>query len=447
MKRHKLLRTVTSIGLLAGATWVILHQAAPGTLEGLASRSGAALVGIQQWIRGVIAHATTAQLVEAAGLAWLVFVLALVLLARSKPAESPAQDSPFEISNAAAAVDVTPPAPYRQRTPESPVYSRMPPLAANPAARDTAVDYVDHEESTGDASYPPRRSAIREVTAPPEPDLVTERTIELGKQDVHPREVRAGRTASPRRGHVLALTGVSLTDERLQPYGLFVVAEDAGISRGDAAASRRTVEVIAEEVAPLLANDQGLGSSQLAALLKMAVMCASIDLRQRYIRTATDVAAAVTGAMVIGDAVHVVNVGDCRTYVLRPSVGLLQVTTDHSVISCLVKTGLLQPDALYTHPRRDQVYRSVGGSQAVTEVDTFELRVHPDDLLLLCTPGLWNALPQPQIEAILRAETDPRSAAETLARERLICAGDGDFSAVVVRPLGDWMPEFGIPAA
>jgi len=98
------------------------------------------------------------------------------------------------------------------------------------------------------------------------------------------------------------------------------------------------------------------------------------------------------------------------------------------------------------HPRRDEIYRSVGDNQATEEVDVFEVDVHPDDLLLLCSPGLWRALRQPEIEALLHAKIGPQDAAEMLAREGACRAGMEGFSVIVVRPLGEWMPQFGIPA-
>src|SRR5262249_50752635 len=149
------------------------------------------------------------------------------------------------------------------------------------------------------------------------------------------------RSGTPRqnRGHVLALTGISLTHERLIPYGLFIAAEAVGSLRSGGEASRHAVEIIAEQVAPLLANDQALESEQRATLLKLALARASLDLRTQCIRTATDLRVAVTGVMVLGGSVHVINVGHCCTYIFRPNVGLRQITSDQSAVSCLADSG------------------------------------------------------------------------------------------------------------
>jgi serine/threonine protein phosphatase PrpC len=239
---------------------------------------------------------------------------------------------------------------------------------------------------------------------------------------------------------------VSLSREQRWPYGLFAVAEDTG-TPPTGRASERTVEVIAEQVAPVLAYSPIPGSSQRSALLKMAVMRASLDLRQQGIRTAVDLEAAVTGILVVSDIIHVINVGDCRAYVFRPSAGLLQVASDHLLMSRLVACGLLEPKAIDLHVPGSQISHRVGGSEAGSEVDTLGIRVHGDDVLLLCSSGLWQALRLSDIEAILRATADPRRAATTLAYEAANRAGQDDLRVIVVRPLGEEMPGFGIAAA
>src|SRR5262249_54030822 len=143
-----------------------------------------------------------------------------------------------------------------------------------------------------------------------------------------------------RNGHLLALTGVTSTERGLLPYGLFLVAQDMEATSGSGEASRQIIDVIATQVAPLLANDAALESEHLATMFKMAVLRASMALSYQSIRTAVDLGAVVAGTMVIGQDVYVINVGHCRTYLFRPSSGLLQIGIDHSVVACLVATGL-----------------------------------------------------------------------------------------------------------
>src|SRR5262249_7316224 len=262
--------------------------------------------------------------------------------------------------------------PYRAQLTESMPESRLSPLLEDLVPR---LEPKEHLETHGAA---PRGSFTSGgAVAPAAPDLLYKHRSVPVQQPTGAQGTGSSGTPRQNLGHVLALTGISLANERLIPYGLFIIAEAVGSPRSGKA-SRRAVELIAEQIAPLLANDQALESEQLATLLQLAITRASLDLRKQCIRTATDLTVAVTGVMVLGGSVHVINVGHCRTYIFRPKVGLRQITADHSVVSRLVDNGLLAPEALYMHPRRDQIYRSVGDNQTPEEIDTFEIDVHPD---------------------------------------------------------------------
>jgi serine/threonine protein phosphatase PrpC len=476
MKRHRGLQTLAIAGVLIGVVVYLVHPSLPDLLAALASSVTTLLAPLWDWAVQQAFHVTMAQLVIGAGVAWFVFVLALVLLARSGRSDpQPTQLSePLPNSTSEPPPNADRSTPYRAPMPTSAPYptpfaaprARVPPLPGrSPPPAGDPLGYLEYGDDTplGNGSNTPAAAAAVSIPSVDQGlsqgfdnpldqtlDYGLEQGLEHGAQASHGSEARQGRHdvgLRPSRGHVLALTGVSVSGGRPLPYGVFIVAEDAASAYDDNRASQRTIEVLAEQLAPCLANVQAIGAEHLAALLKLATIRASIDLLQLGMRTATDLRAKVTGALIVGEVVYVVNAGDCRTYVYQRGAGLRQVTTDHSVVSCLVETELLQPEALYTHPRRDRVYRSVGDHQGGVEVETIEFGVHAGDLLLLCSPGLWQALRQPQIEAILRAEIDPRSAAQTLAREGASRAGTDDFSVIVVRPLGQWVPAFGIPAS
>jgi serine/threonine protein phosphatase PrpC len=123
--------------------------------------------------------------------------------------------------------------------------------------------------------------------------------------------------------------------------------------------------------------------------------------------------------------------------VFSPRDGLRQVTRDHSLIAALVTAKLLVPDALYTHPRRGQIFRCLGRQRHV-QVDTFEVRLGSDDRILLCTRGLWAMARDPQIEAIVRVVANLHLAAGRLATAAIRNGGQDNLSIIVARRLDDY---------
>ena len=96
----------------------------------------------------------------------------------------------------------------------------------------------------------------------------------------------------------------------------------------------------------------------------------------------------------IREHAYILNVGDSRTYMVRGGQ-IYQLTTDHSLVGQLVAGGLIQPDDVYTHPQRSQIFRSLGDKLNV-QIDIFKQQLHPGDILLSCSDGLWEMVRNPR---------------------------------------------------
>ena len=166
------------------------------------------------------------------------------------------------------------------------------------------------------------------------------------------------------------------------------------------------------------------------ALLHDAVEEANMALCQKNQLDKTDMGSTITGFMVVGEHAYILNVGDSRTYMLRGKQ-LYQLTTDHSLVGQLVAGGLIEPDDVYTHPQRSQIFRSLGDKLNV-QIDIFKQELLPGDILLSCSDGLWEMVRNPQIESILDNAPEPQTACTQFIEAANANGGEDNVSAIVV---------------
>jgi serine/threonine protein kinase len=246
-----------------------------------------------------------------------------------------------------------------------------------------------------------------------------------------------------------------------RPFGLFAVADglrdQQGKSAGGHEASRLAIETVADVLLPLLATPlaataytppggygsaitrPGQGSrppvlpdSTLEHWMRESVRRASQVIFHCNADYETSMASTLTMALVYKRRLHIVSVGDCRAYHYRPSGGLSLLTSDHTLAANLVQAHLLQPDEVYSSAKNKQLYRFLGQSSQV-QVDYFTSEVEVNNLVLLCTNGLWHMLRDARLQELLARGGDSQKLARTLVDEANLAGGEGNISVILVR--------------
>jgi serine/threonine protein phosphatase PrpC len=249
------------------------------------------------------------------------------------------------------------------------------------------------------------------------------------------------RRSEPNEDSTLVLMLQRIHESVAQPSGVFIVADGLGGHDNGQVASRVTIAIIAERIVrellaePLLAEKGGEAPKQfdedgLVALLRGAVEDANTAICHVNEHDKTDMGSTITGFMVAGDHAYILNVGDSRTYMLRGGQ-LYKLTNDHSLVEQLVAGGLIEPDDVYTHPQRSQIFRSLGDKLNV-QIDIFKQQLLPGDIILSCSDGLWEMVRNPQIESILNAAPDPQTACYQLVETANANGGEDNVSVVLV---------------
>ncbi len=139
----------------------------------------------------------------------------------------------------------------------------------------------------------------------------------------------------------------------------------------------------------------------------------------------------VTAALIQNDRAYIANVGDSRTYLLRDGK-LKSLTKDHSLVARLVEEKQIDPDDIYMHPQRNLIYRSLGAGHKTVDVDVFHETLLPDDILLLCSDGLWEMVHNPVLLKELSVSASPQTISEKLIELANENGGEDNITAVVV---------------
>jgi serine/threonine protein phosphatase PrpC len=134
------------------------------------------------------------------------------------------------------------------------------------------------------------------------------------------------------------------------------------------------------------------------------------------------------------------HVGDSRLYHLRRGA-LVSRTRDHSHVELLLREGLITAEQAQVHPMRNFVECCLGGDPILPDMTLARRRpLEPNDVLLVCTDGMWGGLKDDEIAGELSAPAVPLREKLLELGERAIVrtgAASDNTSAAALRWLGD----------
>jgi protein phosphatase len=205
---------------------------------------------------------------------------------------------------------------------------------------------------------------------------------------------------------------------------VFVLADGMGGAQSGEVASQIVVDEFSEGL-----PDDGTPEERLSVVVQRA----NREIHERSQKEAENagMGTTVTAAYLDQDAIALAHVGDSRAYLLRDRE-LSRLTEDHSLVEELLREGRLTEEEAFEHPQRSVITRALG-IDPIVEIDTWTYPMRPGDLVLLCSDGLTDMLPEPQIERVLLESPDLSSAAERLIEQANAAGGRDNITVVMFR--------------
>lgn len=179
-------------------------------------------------------------------------------------------------------------------------------------------------------------------------------------------------------------------------YAVLVVADGMGGHElgevASATASEKFIETITESIFSSWHNSEKI---KFREILLKAVEEANNEVWKISVHRPNRIGTTLTGAIISGNYVAVVSVGDSRAYLVIPSTSILQLTKDHTAVQEMVDAGMITRKAAKSHPQKNILTRSLGTTPFV-KPDVFEANLQ-ENILLICSDGLHGIIDDDEI--------------------------------------------------
>ncbi len=211
---------------------------------------------------------------------------------------------------------------------------------------------------------------------------------------------------------------------------LLIVADGMGGYRGGETASKLVAETIAR------AYKETQPSERFPEHLQQYIRQAHQAVRERAARQSElgSMGSTVALALLTPEKIYVANVGDSRVYLLRGK-RIIRLSQDQSWVAAQVRAGLITEQEARRHPKRNRLTMSISAKRPTVEVYTSESAFGAEDILVLCSDGLWGVVAETLIQAVA-FELPPQEAAQKLAALANAGQGPDNISVIVARREG-----------
>ena len=176
---------------------------------------------------------------------------------------------------------------------------------------------------------------------------------------------------------------------------LAIVCDGMGGAKSGNVASSLAVDVFVQEIQRRWVP--GTDWDKADQILRSAVKLANFtvyDQAKQFVEF-DGMGTTLVAALIRGQKVTVVNVGDSRAYGITEG-GIRQLTKDHSLVQLMVDRGEIRPEMAKSYPGKNLITRAIG-TEPVVLCDMFRQEFQRGDFLLLCSDGLSNMMDDQEI--------------------------------------------------
>ncbi len=180
---------------------------------------------------------------------------------------------------------------------------------------------------------------------------------------------------------------------------LFMVADGMGGAAGGRVASRMATSHVLTSIVSRWTLERGPSPSRFIASIEEAVQASNALIHDQSNRHPAyhGMGTTATVAGVFEDYLYLAQIGDSRAYLVRGG-RCTQLTRDQSFENFAVQRGLMSPEEVEKSAHRNVILQALGPNSSV-EADLTYQHLRLDDVLVLCSDGLFRVVQEPEIAA------------------------------------------------
>lgn len=209
---------------------------------------------------------------------------------------------------------------------------------------------------------------------------------------------------------------------RKDPCPVIVVADGMGGHRAGDVASQMAVDFIKE-------YDFNLDKDILNEINNLITM-----INKNIIKKGEDtpeykgMGTTLSLALIYDEKIYIGHIGDSRIYLFRENE-LKKITTDDSLVNELIESGRINPNEAFDHPQKHILTQALGIDKDIN-IETNEIKLKENDLLLFCTDGLTDMIREENIEEIISNHSDLNTITQKLGKKALENGGSDNITLI-----------------
>lgn len=215
-------------------------------------------------------------------------------------------------------------------------------------------------------------------------------------------------------------------------HDVYIVADGVGGNNSGEVASRTAVSEIAQMV-----SEEDLKKLKEPEDIFGFFSGIIDEANERIYRLGTEkeenrgMATTVVVAYIAARQAYITNIGDSRAYLFRKGK-LKRITKDHTYVNELIDKGVITEDEAETHKQKNVITRALGAERHV-EPDFYKVGLSKDDILMLCSDGLYGELSDDRMRDILAEDLSMNEMCSELVDEAINSGGRDNITVVCMK--------------